>query len=139
LHRFAPTTRELKRRSTPKRFTIGNPTGSAIPEICDRRIPDWTNYHVQIPKTTALVDTDTKAVLDMQCSTGKPHDTKIGWQVARRSAGDLTSLTAADKGYDWKQLREKLRRDDVRPLSKHLIFQPIDHAYNARVGGPHHR
>ncbi len=58
-------------------------------------------------------------------STGKPHDTQLGWQVAHRNTGDLTSL-AADKGYDWMELREKLREDGVRPLIKHRIFRPID-------------
>jgi len=97
-----------------------------------------TNYRVQTLKTTALVDTETQAILDVHCSTGKPHDTQLGWQVARRNAGDLTSL-AADKGYDWMALREKLREDGVRPLIKHRIFRPIDHAHNARVDGPRYR
>jgi IS5 family transposase len=38
----------------------------------------------------------------------KRHDTQIGEQVARVPQGDLLSL-AADKGYDWMALREKLR------------------------------
>jgi len=97
-----------------------------------------TNYRVQTLKTTALVDTETQAILDVHCSTGKPHDTQLGWQVARRNAGDLTSL-AADKGYDWMELREKLRENGVRPLIKHRIFRPIDHAHNARVDGPRYR
>ncbi|RCU43682.1 IS5 family transposase [Haloplanus salinus] len=97
-----------------------------------------TNYRVQTLKTTALVDTETQAVLDVHCSTGKPHDTQLGWQVARRNAGDLTSLTA-DKGYDWMELRENLRDEGVRPLIKHRIFRPIDHAHNARIDGPRYR
>jgi len=96
------------------------------------------NYRVQTLKTTALVDTETQAILDVHCSTGKPHDTQLGWQVARRNAGDLASL-AADKGYDWMRLRENLREEDVRPLIKHRIFRPIDHAHNARVDGPRYR
>ena len=97
-----------------------------------------TNYRVQTLKATALVDTETQAILDVHCTTGKPHDTKVGWQVARRNAGDLTSL-AADKGYDWMELRENLREEGVRPLIKHRIFQLIDHAHNARVDGPCYR
>ena len=58
-----------------------------------------TNYRVQTLKTTALVDTDSQAVLDVHCTTEKRHDTQIGWQVALRNAGDLYNL-AADKGYD---------------------------------------
>jgi IS5 family transposase len=97
-----------------------------------------TNYRVQTLKTTALVDTETHAILDVHCTTKKRHDTHLGWQVARRNAGDLHSL-AADKGYDWMDLREMLREEDVRPLIKHRIFRPIDHAHNARVDGPRYR
>jgi len=64
--------------------------------------------------------------------------TQLGWQVARRNADDLASL-AADKGYDWMDLREKLREDGVRPLIKHREFGPIDHAHNARIDGPRYR
>ncbi|WP_313684522.1 IS5 family transposase [Halobellus marinus] len=97
-----------------------------------------TNYRVQTLKTTALVDTESHAILDVHCTTEKRHDTQLGWQVARRNAGDLASL-AADKGYDWMELREKLREDGVRPLIKHREFRPIDHAHNARIDGPRYR
>jgi IS5 family transposase len=91
-----------------------------------------TNYRVQTLKTTALVDTNSQAVLDVHCTTEKRHDTQIGWQVALRNAGDLHNL-AADKGYDRQELREKLRKEGVRPLIKHREFRPIDHAHNARI------
>ncbi len=97
-----------------------------------------TNYRVQTLKATALVDTESQAILDVHCTTEKRHDTQLGWQVARRNAGDLTSL-AADKGYDWMELREKLREEGVRPLIKHREFRPIDHAHNARIDGPRYR
>ena len=93
-----------------------------------------TNYRVQTLKTTALVDTKTQAVLDVHCTTEKRHDTQIGWQLALRNAGEIASL-AADKGYDWQRLREKLRKKDVRPLIKHREFRPIDCAHNARIDG----
>ncbi|MFB1066303.1 IS5 family transposase [Natrinema sp. H-ect4] len=97
-----------------------------------------TNYRVQTLKTTALVDTGSHAILDVHCTTEKTHDTQLGWQVARRNAGDLASL-AADKGYDWIELRDKLREEGVRPLIKHREFRPIDHAHNARIDGPRYR
>ncbi|NHN65682.1 IS5 family transposase [Haloarcula sp. JP-Z28] len=97
-----------------------------------------TNYRVQTLKATALVDTESQAILDIHCTTEKCHDTQLGWQVARRNAGDLASL-AADKGYDWMELREKLREEGVRPLIKHREFRPIDHAHNARIDGPRYR
>ncbi|XGI83984.1 IS5 family transposase [Halorutilales archaeon Cl-col2-1] len=93
-----------------------------------------TNYRVQTLKATALVDTETQAVLDLHCTTEKRHDTQLGLQVALRNAGDLHTL-AADKGYDWMKLREKLREEDVRPLIKHREFRPIDQAHNARIDG----
>jgi len=93
-----------------------------------------TNYRVQTLKTTALVDTASQAVLDVHCTTEKRHDTQLGWQLARRNAGELRSL-AADKGYDWQQLRDKFREEGVRPLIKHREFRPIDHAHNARIDG----
>jgi IS5 family transposase len=91
-----------------------------------------TNYRVQTLKTTALVDTASQAILDVHCTTEKRHDTQIGWQLARRNAGEIASL-AADKGYDWQQLRDKLREEGVRPLIKHREFRPIDHAHNAWI------
>jgi len=97
-----------------------------------------TNYRVQTLKTTALVDTESHAIIDVHCTTEKRHDTQLGWQVARRNAGDLASL-AADKGYDWMELRENLREEGVRPLIKHREFRPIDHAHNARIDGPRYR
>ncbi|MUV58102.1 IS5 family transposase [Halogeometricum sp. CBA1124] len=97
-----------------------------------------TNYRVQTLKTTALVDTESQAILDVHCTTEKRHDTQLGWQVALRNAGDIASL-AADKGYDWMDLREKLREEGVRPLIKHREFRPIDHAHNARIDGPRYR
>lgn len=49
-----------------------------------------------------------------------------------RNAGDLRSL-AADKGYDKRALREALRELGIRPLIKHRLFAPYDHAHNARI------
>ena len=97
-----------------------------------------TNYRVQTLKATALVDTESQAILDVHCTTEKRHDTQLGWQIARRNAGDLASF-AADKGYDWMELREKLREEGVRPLIKHREFRPTDHAHNARIDGPRYR
>ena len=84
-------------------------------------------------KVTKLVDTASQAVLDVHCSTTREgSDADLAEQIARRNAGDLRSL-AADKGYDKQSLREELRDLDIRPLIKHRIFAPYDHAHNARV------
>ncbi len=88
-----------------------------------------TNYRFQALKVTKLVDTATQAVFDLHCSTTLDgSDADLCEQIARRNAGDLRSL-AADKGSDKQQLREL----DIRPLIKHRIFAPYDHAHNARI------
>ena len=92
-----------------------------------------TNYRVQKLKVTKLADTDTQSILDLHCSTTREgSDADVCEQIARRNAGDLQSL-AADKGYDKQALRESLRNLGIRPLIKHRIFAPYDHAHNARI------
>lgn len=94
-----------------------------------------TNYRVQTLKVTKLVDTESQAVLDLHCSTTlEGSDADLCEQIARRNAGDLRTL-AADKGYDKNALRERLRELEIRPLIKHRIFAPYDHAHNARIDG----
>ena len=103
-----------------------------------RRYARRTNYTFTAVKTTILVDCKTSTILDIHCSMKRPHDTQIGEQLLKRNLDQVETITA-DKGYDWMELREKLREDGVRPLIKHRIFQPIDHAHNARVDGPRYR
>jgi IS5 family transposase len=43
----------------------------------------------------------------------------------------LNTITA-DKGYDWDDIRHKLRGNDVRPVIKHREFYGLDIAHNAR-------
>ncbi|MDR5674685.1 IS5 family transposase [Halalkaliarchaeum sp. AArc-GB] len=92
-----------------------------------------TNYRVQTMKVTKLVDTDTQAILDLHCTTTwEGSDAEICEQLARKHAGELRVLTA-DKGYDCNWLREDLRELDIRPLIKHCVHAPYDHAHNARI------
>ena len=92
-----------------------------------------TNYRVQTLKVTKLVDTESQAVLDVHCSTTlEGSDADLCEQIARRNAGDLRTLSA-DKGYDKNALREQLREIEIRPLIKHCIRAPYDHAHNARI------
>ncbi|WP_273838060.1 IS5 family transposase [Halococcus sp. PRR34] len=92
-----------------------------------------TNYHVQTLKVTKLVDTESQAILDVHSSTTlEGSDADLCEQIARRNAGDLRTL-AADKGYDKNALRERLRELEIRPLIKHCIRAPYDHAHNARI------
>lgn len=87
---------------------------------------------VETVKTTFLVDLATHAIIDVDCSTWWPNDAKIGLKLARRNVDELVSL-AADKGYDSIAFRTELRENGVRPLIKHRLYQPIDHAHNARL------
>jgi len=101
---------------------------SASRKYCNR-----TEYEVKKLKATKLVDTDTNVILDLHCTTTREgSDADICKQLARRHAGELLILTA-DKGYDCNWLREYLRELDIRPLIKHCINKPYDHAHNARI------
>ncbi|QCS42278.1 IS5 family transposase [Natrinema versiforme] len=96
-----------------------------------RHYANRTNYTFRSVKTTALVDCETGAVLDVHCSMKQPHDTQVGRQVLTRNLDQLQTVTA-DKGYDWDALRQRLREADVRPVIKHREFVPLDVAYNVR-------
>jgi IS5 family transposase len=91
-----------------------------------------TGRSVRTIQTTFLVDTAEGAIIDLHCSTKWPSGMRIGPKVALRNVGDLRTL-AADKGYDDMSFREDLRAVGVRPLIKHRVFAPYDHAHNARV------
>jgi IS5 family transposase len=102
-------------------------------DAASRHYCNRTNYRVQKLKVTKLVDTESQAVLDVHCSTTREgSDADLCEQIARRNAGDLHTL-AADKGYDKNALREALREMGIRPLIKHRVMAPYDHAHNARI------
>jgi len=52
---------------------------NAIRHYCRR-----TNYRVQTLKATALVDTESQAILDVHCTTETRHDTQLGWRQRLR-------------------------------------------------------
>jgi IS5 family transposase len=93
---------------------------------------DRSDRHIRTLKTTALVETDSCAVLDLHCSAHWSHDTQVGRRVALRNTDEIESL-AGDKGYDDQSLRDTLRSEGVRPLIKHWLFAHYDHAHNARL------
>jgi IS5 family transposase len=91
------------------------------------------SYRVQKLKVTKLVDTASQAVFYVHCSTNqKGSDADPAEQIARIPAGDLRSL-AANMCYGKQTLRESLCEPGIRPLIKHHIFAPYDHAHNARI------
>jgi len=87
---------------------------------------------VETLKVTLLVDTAEQSILDVHCAAKWPNDAKIGPKLARRNVDQIDSL-AADKGYDSAAFRDQLRDSDVRPLIKHRLYRPVDHAHNARL------
>ena len=91
-----------------------------------------TGRSVRTIQATFLIDTAEGAALDLHCSTKWPSGMRIGPKVALWNAGDLRSLVA-DKGYDNMSFREALRAVGIRPLIKHRVFAPYDHAHNARI------
>jgi IS5 family transposase len=101
-------------------------------EAASSHYVDRSDRHIQTLKTTAVVDTESCAVLDLHCSAHWPHDTQVGRRVALRNTEKIESL-AGDKGYDDQSLRDALRAEGVRPVIRHRLFAHYDHAHNARL------
>nr|WP_254864103.1 IS5 family transposase [Halovivax gelatinilyticus] len=74
-----------------------------------------TDYTFEAVKTTLLVDCETSAILYTHCSMKQPHDTQVGWKVLVRNL-DVLGTVAADKGYDWEELRTRWRAESITPL-----------------------
>jgi len=91
-----------------------------------------TDRSVETLKITFLIVTADQAILDVHCSAKWPNDAVVGPELTSRNSDKLVSL-AADKGYDSAAFRDQLRENDVRPLIRHRLYQPIDHAHNARM------
>lgn len=91
-----------------------------------------TDRSVETLKITFLIDTADQAILDVHCSAKWPNDAIVGPKLTDRNSDNLVSV-AADKGYDSAAFRDQLRENGVRPLIKHRLYKPIDHAHNARI------
>lgn len=92
-----------------------------------------TGYTIRTLEATALVDTDTQAILDVHCTmTREGSDVDVCRRLARRNV-DETAILTADKGYDSIPLRERLRELGIRPIIKHRLQAPHDYAHNARL------
>lgn len=80
-----------------------------------RRYEERCGYTIRSLKTTLLVDIESLAILDVHCSTGKPHDTQIGRQVVNRNRENAAvDVLLGDKGYDWSDLRQRCREAGIR-------------------------
>lgn len=97
-----------------------------------RHYVERSGSEIKTLKATVLVDTASKAVLDAHLTTKWRYGTKTGPPVAFRNASDLHTLSA-DKEFDSQSFRNELRNDNIRPLIKHCIHAPYDHAHNARI------
>ena len=58
------------------------------------------------------------------------HVDRVDDVAGRNRAG---AILAADEGYDCNWLRDSLRELGIRPLIKHCVHAPYDHAHNARI------
>ncbi|KKF40139.1 hypothetical protein FK85_23015 [Halorubrum saccharovorum] len=101
-------------------------------ETASRHYQNRSDRHIRTLKTTALVDPDSCAILDIHCSAHWSHDTQTGRRVALPNTEKIESL-ASDKGYDDQSLRDALRSAGVWPLLRHRLFAAYDHAHNARL------
>lgn len=100
--------------------------------VASRRYARPTDYWFLAIKTTFLVDCQSGAIHDLHCTTSRPHDTQIGWQVVKHNLDRLTVITA-DKGYDWADIRTLMRTNSVRPVIKHRVSDSLDKSHNARI------
>jgi IS5 family transposase len=83
-------------------------------------------------KVTLLIDTGAQLVLDLHVTTTRKHDTQIAPGLTERNLDRFDTLSA-DKGYDDRSLRSRLRSWGKRPLIKHREFAPYDKAANAHM------
>lgn len=127
--------RELLQRATTL-FDLGDTgaiDGTGFDRIAaSRRYARRTEYRFLAMKTTLLIDCKKGAILNNHCTTSRPHDTQIGWQILTRNLDRLTIVTA-DKGYDWADFRSMLRDNNVRPLIKHREVDSLDKAHIAHM------
>ena len=95
-----------------------------------RRCAHRTAYHFLAMKTTVLTDCKSGVFLDEHCTTNRPHETQNGWQVLTRKL-DRIGVITVDKGYEWADLRDMIRPNEVRPVIKHQECDSLDKAHNA--------
>ena len=85
-------------------------------------------------KTTYAVDTDTLMFLGVHATVIRKHDTQILPSLIDKVAEEFpVKVVCADKGYDSKEIRDRLRKAGARPLIKHREFTSLDKAHNSRI------
>jgi len=90
---------------------------------------------IQSLKVTFLIHQKHLKTLAVHITASRKHDSQIVLPLVEQYEGEfeefLNSL-CGDKGYDAKEIRDKLRDRGTRPLIPHRKFKPIDRAHNAR-------
>jgi len=96
-----------------------------------------SNRSVETLKVTTLTDTESLAVLDVQCHAHWRHDTKTGPQVVRRNADDLQYVLADNAFQNWQTEYEYYtlgiepaiyyRGSSVNAVSNNALIQEYDY------------
>ena len=91
-----------------------------------------SDREIQKLKVTTITDTESLAVLDVQCSIHWKHDVKAGPQVVRRNADDLLSVAADKAFHSWINMFEFYTLD-VDPLVLRQGSKPEIVGHNALI------
>ncbi|WP_227378555.1 IS5 family transposase [Haladaptatus halobius] len=91
-----------------------------------------TKLTIQQLKVTLLVDTRSNAIIDLNVTTTRKHDSQIAPSLIKRNTDEVVILLG-DKGYDDQKIRTLAHEQDVRPLIKHREFSQLHKAWNARL------
>lgn len=90
---------------------------------------------IQSLKVTFLIDLKHLTILAVHITASRKHDSQILLPLVEKyekEVEEFLDLLCGDKGYDAKEIRDKLRDNGTRPLIPHREFKPIDKAHNAR-------
>jgi IS5 family transposase len=87
---------------------------------------------IQKLKVTTLTDTESLAVLDLQCSIHWKHDVKAGPQIVRRNVDDLLSVAADKAFHSWTNTFEFYTLD-FEPLVLRQGSKPETVGHNALI------
>jgi len=76
-------------------------------------------------KTTLLIDTKNQCIVDLHCTTGRKHDSKIILPLTSRHR---FRILCADKGYDDNKVREALQDRGIIPVIPFREMTPLHKA-----------
>ena len=91
-----------------------------------------SNQSVETLKVTTLTDTESLAILDIQCHAQWRHDTQTGPQVVRRNADDLLEVLA-DNGFQNWHTEYEYYALDVEPVIYYRGSSPAAISNNALI------